>query len=33
VCSTDLWDASADVAARAAAEGMRDVLREAGITP
>jgi sugar phosphate isomerase/epimerase len=31
VCSTDLWDAPADVAARAAADGMRGVLREAGI--
>jgi sugar phosphate isomerase/epimerase len=32
VCSTDLWDAPADVAARAAADGMRAVLREAGVT-
>jgi sugar phosphate isomerase/epimerase len=30
VCSTQLWDAPADVAARAAADGMRDVLRAAG---
>jgi sugar phosphate isomerase/epimerase len=31
VCSTQLWDAPADVAARAAADGMRDVLRAAGV--
>jgi sugar phosphate isomerase/epimerase len=31
VCSTELWDAPAEVAARAAAEGMRDVLRAAGV--
>jgi sugar phosphate isomerase/epimerase len=32
VCSTELWDQPAEVAARAAAEGMRDVLRQAGVT-
>ena len=32
VCSTELWDQPADVAAKAAADGMRDVLREAGVT-
>jgi len=32
VCSTELWDQPADVAAKAAAEGMRGVLREAGVT-
>ena len=31
VCSTELWNQPADVAARAAADGMRDVLREAGV--
>jgi sugar phosphate isomerase/epimerase len=31
VCSTELWDAPADVAARAAAEGARRVLRAAGV--
>jgi sugar phosphate isomerase/epimerase len=31
VCSTELWDAPADVAARAAADGMRAVLRAAGV--
>jgi sugar phosphate isomerase/epimerase len=31
VCSTQLWDAPADAAARAAADGMRDVLRAAGV--
>jgi sugar phosphate isomerase/epimerase len=31
VCSTELWDAPAEVAARAAADGMRDVLRAAGV--
>lgn len=31
VCSTELWDAPADVAARAAADGMRGVLRAAGV--
>jgi sugar phosphate isomerase/epimerase len=31
VCSTELWDAPADVAARAAADGMRRVLRAAGV--
>ena len=31
VCSTELWDAPAGVAARAAADGMRDVLRAAGV--
>src|SRR5262245_26964913 len=33
VCSTELWDAPAEDAARAAADGMRAVLREAGIEP
>ena len=32
VCSTELWSQPAEVAARAAADGMRDVLREAGVT-
>jgi sugar phosphate isomerase/epimerase len=31
VCSTQLWDAPAEVAARAAADGMRQVLRAAGV--
>jgi sugar phosphate isomerase/epimerase len=31
VCSTELWNAPADVAARAAADGMRSVLRAAGV--
>ncbi len=31
VCSSALWDQPADVAAKAAADGMRDVLREAGV--
>jgi sugar phosphate isomerase/epimerase len=31
VCSTELWDAPAEVAARAAADGMRDVLCAAGV--
>ena len=31
VCSTDLWDVPADVAAWAAADGMRGVLRAAGV--
>jgi len=31
VCSAELWDASATDAARAAADGMRGVLREAGV--
>jgi sugar phosphate isomerase/epimerase len=33
ICSTALWAAPPEVAARAAAEGMRDVLRAAGIRP
>jgi hypothetical protein len=31
VCSAQLWDAPADVAAKAAADGMRTVLRAAGV--
>ena len=31
VCSTALWDQPADASAKAAADGMRDVLREAGV--
>ena len=31
VCSTELWNAPAEDAARAAADGMRAVLREAGV--
>ena len=30
VCSTELWEAPADDAARAAADGMRRVLRATG---
>jgi sugar phosphate isomerase/epimerase len=33
ICSTELWAAPPEVAARAAADGMRDVLRAAGIRP